>query len=675
MYLVVVISLLLNSVQSRPVEDLTEKMSGKAGNITEKDHMPVSVIIETNKHAGHGVDGALITFGDIAVPKGFQNADRCTAHRCKWKRSRNGLVYVPYVIANQYSQQYNFEKSDTNNLNTRYDYNSVMHYPRNAFSRNNEPTIIPIPDNSVVIGEAQRMSPNDILRINRLYCRHCRCCHVCKQGYFWPFGLAAGFLSRGKVVEDKSQLSVSELLHRANRGIVPQPDEPKLMDDIAINEKNADPCTTYGCLWPKYSDGNVYIPYVIANSYSPYEVDIIQRGLDSFSYSTCIRFFPRSTERDYISIESRSGCYSYVGRQGYAQTVSLERGGCTYHNIVQHELIHALGFNHEQTRSDRDNHIQVVWENIIEDMKYNFNKIDTLNQGTPYDYSSVMQYERYAFSKNGLPTMIPIPDNNAELGTSTEMSQNDIIRINRLYQCFVEDKSAQLPVSELLHRANRGIVPKPDEPKLMDDIAVNERNADPCTTYGCLWPKSGDGKIYVPYVIANHYTTRELEIIKRGLDSFSYSTCIRFFPRSNERDYISIESRSGCYSYVGRQGYGQTVSLARNGCLYHSTVQHELLHALGFNHEQTRSDRDNHIQVVWDNISEDMKYNFNKINTLNQGTPYDYSSVMQYGRYAFSKNGLPTMIPIPDNNAALGTSTEMSQNDIIRINRLYQCCE
>uniref|UniRef100_A0A8C2AGY1 Metalloendopeptidase n=1 Tax=Cyprinus carpio TaxID=7962 RepID=A0A8C2AGY1_CYPCA len=169
--------------------------------------------------------------------------------------------------------------------------------------------------------------------------------------------------------------------------------------------------------------------------------------------------------------------------------------------------------------------------------------------------------------------------------------------------------------------------------------------------------------------------SRELDIIKRGLDSFSYSTCIRFFPRRSERDYISIESRSGCYSYVGRQGNSQTVSLARNGCLYHSTVQHELLHALGFNHEQTRNDRDNHIKVIWENIRDDMKYNFDKINTLNQGTPYDYSSVMQYERYAFSKNGRPTMVPIPNNNAALGTSTEMSQNDIIRINKLYQCCE
>uniref|UniRef100_A0A3Q4FZD2 Metalloendopeptidase n=1 Tax=Neolamprologus brichardi TaxID=32507 RepID=A0A3Q4FZD2_NEOBR len=65
---------------------------------------------------------------------------------------------------------------------------------------------------------------------------------------------------------------------------------------------------------------------------------------------------------------------------------------------------------------------------------------------------------------------------------------------------------------------------------------------------------------------------------------------------------IYMYKRLFCYSYVGRQGGGQTVSLSRQGCLYHSTVQHELLHALGFNHEQTRSDRDNHIRVYWENI-------------------------------------------------------------------------
>ncbi|XP_063052443.1 high choriolytic enzyme 1-like [Engraulis encrasicolus] len=236
----------------------------------------------------------------------------------------------------------------------------------------------------------------------------------------------------------------------------------------------------------------------------------------------------------------------------------------------------------------------------------------------------------------------------------------------------VEDTS----VSGRLHRANKDVVRRPDEPYVVDDIAYPseaDRNADPCTSRGCLWQKYSDGLVYVPYYITNEYSDRERSVIERGLQSFSSSTCIRFIPWNNHRDYIYIRSDNGCYSYIGRLGNGQTVSLSRNGCIYHNTVQHELLHALGFNHEQTRSDRDNHIQVLLQNVISGMEHNFNKVATLNQGTPYDYNSVMQYFRTAFSKNGQPTMIPIPNPNVEIGMATEMSYNDIQRVNRLYQC--
>ncbi|XP_051236061.1 hatching enzyme 1.2-like [Dicentrarchus labrax] len=241
-----------------------------------------------------------------------------------------------------------------------------------------------------------------------------------------------------------------------------------------------------------------------------------------------------------------------------------------------------------------------------------------------------------------------------------------------------EDTSRELSVSELLERANRDRTADFDEPDLIGgDIAIKpeaSRNADPCTSRGCLWQKWSDGKVYIPYYIANHYSSREVSIITRGLESFSSVSCIRFRPYQNgDHEWLSIESRNGCYSYVGRQGGGQTVSLSRQGCLYHGTVQHELLHALGFNHEQTRSDRDNHIKVYWENIIDGMAYNFDKIKTLNQGTPYDYNSVMQYEKYAFSKNNRPTMMPIPNSNVSFGQATQMSQNDIDRLNRLYNC--
>ena len=67
---------------------------------------------------------------------------------------------------------------------------------------------------------------------------------------------------------------------------------------------------------------------------------------------------------------------------------------------------------------------------------------------------------------------------------------------------------------------------------------------------------------------------------------------------------VMFETPAGCrcWSYVGRRGGGQVVSLARRGCVYHKVVQHELLHALGFNHEQTRSDRDSHVRIIYQNI-------------------------------------------------------------------------
>lgn len=244
--------------------------------------------------------------------------------------------------------------------------------------------------------------------------------------------------------------------------------------------------------------------------------------------------------------------------------------------------------------------------------------------------------------------------------------------------CWADEDFSDLSASEIIEKVNSNIVRSVDDPILIEgDIAIDteaERNADPCTSKGCMWGKYTDGKVYIPYYIASHFSSREKSIITRGLESFSSFSCIRFRPsKSSDRDWLSIESQSGCWSYVGRRGGKQVVSLARSGCLYHNTVQHELLHALGFNHEQTRSDRDNHIKVLLQNVQSGMEHNFRKIATLNQGTPYDYNSVMQYHKYAFSKNNQPTMVPIPNSNVELGKAKEMSRNDIARLNTLYKC--
>lgn len=57
-------------------------------------------------------------------------------------------------------------------------------------------------------------------------------------------------------------------------------DDPILTGgDIAVDseaEKNADPCTSRGCMWGKYTDGKVYIPYYIASHFCEYDVDFLR---------------------------------------------------------------------------------------------------------------------------------------------------------------------------------------------------------------------------------------------------------------------------------------------------------------------------------------------------------------------------------------------------------------
>ncbi len=47
---------------------------------------------------------------------------------------------------------------------------------------------------------------------------------------------------------------------------------------------------------------------------------------------------------------------------------------------------------------------------------------------------------------------------------------------------------------------------------------------------------------------------------------------------------------------------GQTLSLG-NGCVYIGTTVHEIMHALGYEHEQKRLDRDDYITVHYENMS------------------------------------------------------------------------
>ncbi|XP_054617077.1 low choriolytic enzyme-like isoform X2 [Dunckerocampus dactyliophorus] len=191
----------------------------------------------------------------------------------------------------------------------------------------------------------------------------------------------------------------------------------------------------HSCLWQKSPNGNVVIPVAISDNYDASEKSTIVTALQEMEAQTCIRFIPRTTQRVHISIEPKYGCFSMLGRLGDKQVVSLQRFGCVQHGIILHEMMHALGFYHEHTRSDRDNYVRIEWENVQKLHRHNFQKQDTNNLNIPYDYTSLLHYGRTAFGKGQGETIIPIPDESVEIGQRNRLSDLDVLRINRLYQC------------------------------------------------------------------------------------------------------------------------------------------------------------------------------------------------------------------------------------------------
>uniref|UniRef100_A0A8C4RWE9 Metalloendopeptidase n=1 Tax=Erpetoichthys calabaricus TaxID=27687 RepID=A0A8C4RWE9_ERPCA len=210
------------------------------------------------------------------------------------------------------------------------------------------------------------------------------------------------------------------------------------LDIRRVINRNAMKCfdSSTDCFWSKSSDGTVYVPYTISSAFNDVQRSTILDAMKTFASETCVQFIPQTNEVDYVSIESDVGCYAYIGKIGGAQTVSLDVNGCVYNGVIQHELNHALGFVHEHTRSDRDLYVEIIWEYISEDEVQNFEKQDTNNLGTPYDYSSVMHYSNYAFTNvSGMATIVPIPDPTVPIGQRQGLSPIDIERINLLYTC------------------------------------------------------------------------------------------------------------------------------------------------------------------------------------------------------------------------------------------------
>ncbi|NP_001084377.1 tolloid-like protein 2 precursor [Xenopus laevis] len=191
-----------------------------------------------------------------------------------------------------------------------------------------------------------------------------------------------------------------------------------------------------------------------------------------------------------------------------------------------------------------------------------------------------------------------------------------------------------------------------------------------------IWP----GGI-IPYAIAGNFTGTQRAIFKQAMRHWKKHTCVTFVERTDEESFIVFTYRPcGCCSYVGRRGGGpQAISIGKN-CDKFGIVVHELGHVVGFWHEHTRPDRDEHVSIIRENIQPGQEYNFLKMEpgeVSSLGETYDFDSIMHYARNTFSRGVfLDTILPRRIDTSVrptIGQRIRLSQGDIAQAKKLYKC--
>ena len=108
---------------------------------------------------------------------------------------------------------------------------------------------------------------------------------------------------------------------------------------------------------------------------------------------------------------------------------------CLAYCVTVQQFIVLYGFWHEHVRPDRDDYVEVVYENVRPGLNRYFEKlpmkeIDSLD--VPYDFGSIMHIKLKDYSKNGKPTLTLKVNYSDEIGQRNQLSYYDVLQVNQI---------------------------------------------------------------------------------------------------------------------------------------------------------------------------------------------------------------------------------------------------
>lgn len=187
-------------------------------------------------------------------------------------------------------------------------------------------------------------------------------------------------------------------------------------------------------LWPSGK-----ITFAFASDVDDEGKQVANDAMKHWMDRTCIKFNPRTTEKDFVEFQFGDGCASRVGRLKGKQEILIgsKEFKCKVGNLI-HELGHTIGFFHEHSRPDRDDFVKIASDLIRPGFEINFKKLpaDWIDsRDVAYDYGSIMHYPRTIFGREPWDeTVIPL-DKAAQVGQRIQLSPPDIQQAKKLYGC------------------------------------------------------------------------------------------------------------------------------------------------------------------------------------------------------------------------------------------------